>query len=241
MLIWQKAAYLASKLCVILNKKRYYFSSKLPDGFTITCHSGALFTKDNTLHSVRTAVEWGAQVVEFDVTFRPSGNPVIIHAAAPAENEGVLLNDALGIVAESETCKINLDIKSTSNLPAVDELVRLNGLKDRVFYTGVFPDWVETVRSNSSIPYYLNYNVSKKEAADAEAIQKIADIAKKLGAIGINSNFKEANKTFVDIIRQNDLLVSLWTVNKISDMNRVLNLMPDNITTRNPSILKELI
>lgn len=240
-LIWSKVASWASKLYVFLNKSKISFSDKMPEEFTITCHSGALFTSDNTLQSVRTAVEWGAQIVEFDVSFRPSGTPVIIHAAAPEENKGVLLKDALAIVAKSKTCKINLDIKSMTNLGAVDELVKLYGLEKRVFYTGVFEDWVETVRSNSSIPYYLNYNVTKEETEDSEAIQNIADLAKALGAIGINSNFVNANEDFVDIIRQNGLLVSLWTVNKIEDMSKVLKLKPDNITTRNPAILKEIL
>ena len=53
----------------------------LPSDFTITCHAGALGTKANTVDSVRTAVKWGAQIVEFDVTFRPSGLPVIMTAA----------------------------------------------------------------------------------------------------------------------------------------------------------------
>lgn len=240
-MIWSKAASLASKFYVLINKRKVSFSAEMPDGFTVTCHSGALFTADNTVHSVKTAVEWGAQVVEFDVSFRPSGTPVIIHASAPAENEGVLLKDALAVVAESNTCKINLDIKSMANLGAVDELVKLYGLEKRVFYTGVFPDWVENVRSNSSIPYYLNYNVTKEDVADAETIQSIADLANKLGAIGINSNFKEANEDFVNLIRKNGLLVSLWTVNKITDMKKVLNLRPDNITTRHPEILKEFL
>ena len=82
----------------------------LPSDFTITCHAGALSTKANTVDSVRTAVKWGAQIVEFDVTFRPSGLPVIIHSGSPSESEGELLSEALAAVAESNTCRINLDL-----------------------------------------------------------------------------------------------------------------------------------
>lgn len=124
----------------------------LPSDFTITCHAGALGTKANTVDSVRTAVKWGAQIVEFDVTFRPSGLPVIIHSGSPSESEGELLSEALAAVAESDTCRINLDIKSTSNLPEVDRLVAEAGLTDRVFYTGVGEEWVETVRKKFGNP-----------------------------------------------------------------------------------------
>lgn len=240
-MIWVKAASLASKVYALINKNKVDFSGGLPENFTVTCHAGALFTSPNTLRSVRAAVEWGAQIVEFDVSFRPDGTPVIIHNSSPAENEGVLLAEALPIVAKSNSCKINLDIKSTANLGAVDELVKKNGLFDRVFYTGVFEDWVDTVRENSLIPYYLNYNVSKDEAADKAAVQSIADKAKNLGAIGINSNHQNANALFVDTVRKNGLLVSLWTANKIEDMVRVLKLKPDNITTKNPAVLNWII
>lgn len=240
-LIWIKAASLASKAYTLINKNKVDFSGELPEGFTVTCHAGALFTSPNTLRSVRTAVEWGAQIVEFDVSFRPDGTPVIIHNSNPAESEGVLLAHALPIVAMSNSCQINLDIKSTANLAAVDELVKQNGLFDRVFYTGVFEDWVEVVRGNSNIPYYLNYNISEDESENEEALQAVAHKSKSLGAIGINSNYKYVSDLFVDTAHENGLLVSLWTANKIEDICRVLKLKPDNITTKHPAILNYII
>ena len=73
---------------------------------------------------------------------------------------------------------------------------------------------------------------------------KISELIKKtknLGAIGINSNYSHATELFVDTMRKNGLLVSLWTVNKPADMPKILALRPDNITTKKPHILKELI
>lgn len=225
-------------------KKRYaesYKTSELPHNFTLTYHAGAMHTKPNTLQSIKHALEHGAKTVEFDVTFRPDGTPVIIHDSSPKINEGVLLSDALGIVAADKNCQINLDLKSTANLGEVDRLVREKGLFERVFYTGVFEDWVEKVKKDSVIPYYLNHSISQEEAASAEKIQALADKAKALGAMGINSKFTNANKMFVDITRKNGLLVSLWTVNKAPDMVRILELKPDNITTKKPHIFNLIL
>lgn len=213
----------------------------LPSDFTITCHAGALGTKANTVDSVRTAVKWGAQIVEFDVTFRPSGLPVIIHSGSPSESEGELLSEALAAVAESDTCRINLDIKSTANLSEADRLVAEAGLTDRVFYTGVGEEWVETVRKNSAIPYYLNHRITLKEALSKKAAEQLAARAKSLGAIGINSHFSTATHGYVKTIHRCGLLVSLWTVDSPSQMRRVLKLAPDNITTRQPEALKSLV
>lgn len=215
--------------------------NRLPDGFTVTCHAGALGTKANTVESVEKAVEWGAQTVEFDVTFRPDGTPVIVHAAAPAQNEGVLLGKALAAVAKSDSCKINLDLKSIKNLPEVDRLVAEFGLSDRVFYTGVGENWVETVKSNSSIPYFLNHRITLREAFCKKSAEKLADKAKSLGVMGINSHYSTATHTFVAVMHKHGLLVSLWTVDKPRQMKRILKIAPDNITTRKPEILKTLL
>ncbi len=225
----------------ITNGKTIRKASDLPRNFTITYHAGAMHTKPNTLQSIKHALDQGAETVEFDVSFRPDGTPVIIHNSSPKSNEGVLLSDALDIVAASENCKINLDLKSTANLGEVDRLVKEKGLFERVFYTGVFEDWVERVKKESAIPYYLNHNISKEEAASAEKIQAVADKTKALGAIGINSNFSNANQMLVDITRKNGLLISLWTVNKTHDMLSTLELKPDNITTKKPHIIELLI
>ncbi len=223
-----------------LNRKKLVADCTLPEGFTVTYHAGAMHTPANSIYSVRAAIEDGAEIVEFDVSFRPDGTPVIIHNAEPGNSQGEFLENALEVVAEHPTCRINLDIKSTKNLPAVDELVKLYGLTERVFYTGVFEDWVETVKNNSFIPYYLNYNVSPQEADDEPALQAIADKVKNYGAVGINSNFTNATKAFVECMHKNGLLVSLWTVNKPSDMPRVLEMQPDNITTKMPHLLKRI-
>ena len=223
------------------SKKIIKDKSTLPEGFTVTYHSGALNTKPNTVKSIDTAISHGAKIVEIDVSFRPDGTPVIIHNSAPEINQGVLLENALKAVAQSKTCMINLDIKSTANLGAVDELVMQYGLTERVFYTGVFDDWVEKVKSSSSIPYYLNHSITNQEATDISFAQAVADKAKKLGAIGINSNYNPATELFVETMRKNGLLVSLWTVNNMQDMVKVIRLKPDNITTKKPHYLKRIL
>lgn len=216
-------------------------SQRLPESFTLTYHAGALRTKPNTVESIEAALADGASVVEFDVSFRPDGTAVIIHADKPKENEGVLLDDALAAVAKDKNCRINLDIKSTANLPQVDILVKKHGLFERVFYTGVFRDWVETVKANSEIPYYLNHKVSAEEAANATLLQKLAEEIIGLGAIGLNSNFSNANATVTEVMHKNGLLVSLWTVNGSKNAAKVISYLPDNITTKKPHLIKNMI
>lgn len=223
-----------------INKNKLAANYSLPEGFTVTYHAGAMHTKPNTVISVQAALDADAQIVEFDVSFRPDGTPVIIHSSEPGNTQGVFLENALEAVASHPSCRINLDIKSTKNLGAVDELVKLYGLWDRVFYTGVFEDWVEAVKNSSSVPYYLNHKITPEEASDRSLAQSAADLAKNLGAIGINSHFEFACRLFSDIMHENGLLVSLWTVNKPEDMPKVLSCRPDNVTTKRPRLLRKI-
>ncbi|MBQ2841908.1 MAG: glycerophosphodiester phosphodiesterase [Clostridia bacterium] len=223
-----------------LNRKKFPKNFKLPEDFTVTYHAGAMHTKPNTLNSIQAALNKDAQIVEFDVSFRPDGTPVIIHNSEPNSNQGVLLESALTVVAKHPSCKINLDIKSTKNLAEVDLLVKKHGLWKRVFYTGVFEDWVEAVKNNSEVPYYLNHKITPEEASDKSLAQSIANLTKKLGAIGINSHFENASKLFSEVMHENGLFVSLWTVNKPKKMSEVLACSPDNITTKRPALLRKI-
>lgn len=237
----QKAIITAEKIYYNIFKSKFAHNISLPSGFTVTCHAGSLGTKANTIDSIVKAIEWGADIVEFDVSFRPDGTTVIIHDSSPAQNQGVLLDDALEVVAKDKKCRINLDIKSTANLPEVDRLVNRHGLFERVFYTGVFEDWVDTVRKTSAIPYYLNHKITDAEATNEKPALEIIEKTKNLGAIGINSHYKFATKEFCTLAHKNGLLVSLWTVNKPSKMKNVLETAPDNITTKKPNILDLIV
>ena len=233
----QNAIINAEKIYYNIFRTVFTHNIALPSDFTVTCHAGSFRTKPNTIDSIVTAVEWGADIVEFDVSFRPDGTAVIIHNSSPAQNQGVLLDDALSVVAKSKKCRINLDIKSTANLPEVDRLVNKHGLFERVFYTGVFEHWVDAVKTTSAIPYYLNHNITETEASDEKSALEIIEKTKNLGAIGINSQYKFASKEFCKTAHKNGILVSLWTVNKPSEMKKILETAPDNITTKKPNIL----
>ena len=49
---------------------------------TITAHSGAFGTPDNSLEYVKKVLEEHCEIFEIDVTFRPDGTPVVIHSGA---------------------------------------------------------------------------------------------------------------------------------------------------------------
>ena len=215
---------------------------RLPEGFTVTAHAGAMSLPDNSLISLNRAIKAGADVVEMDVTFRPDGTPVMIHKETPKHNEGVSLDEAFEVVVASDSVKINLDIKSSSNLPAVQELALEHGLIERVFFTGVGEKSIEQVKVKCpQIPYYLNFSPDKKLFDSREYAQTLSGKLKNLGCIGLNCSYGEISKTIVEVLHENGLLVSVWTVDRKIDMYRMLSLSVDNITSRKPDKLLTVI
>lgn len=215
----------------------------LSDGFTVTAHTGSMGTPDNSVESVEKAIAIGADVVEFDVRFRPNGTPVMAHDSVESDAEGVPIEEALKVLShEDVNIKINLDVKETDNLSALQDMVKQYGLSERSFFTGVTEEFVSEVsRQCPEIPYYLNFSPEKGKLRNTEYQQELLEILNSTGAIGINCNYKNSNRQLADLLHRNGYLLSVWTVDEENQMVRELVKGPDNITSKAPDRLIDLI
>lgn len=230
-------------LAIMLNEQKQLDDLKsipltLPDGFTYTAHTGCMGTDDNSLASIEAGVLNGAGIVEFDLNFNESGEPVLAHDS-PKGNE-VTLDEAFKKVSEYENLKVNVDVKSVAYLEKVRPLAEKYGVADRIFFTGIFAQTVEAAKA-TGIDYYLNVDVEPEKKHTEEYLYSLVEKVKNAGAIGINFNKDNASKELVDIFHENGLLVSIWTVDKEKDMYEILSFAPDNITTRYPDRLKKIL
>lgn len=214
--------------------------SRLPYRFTITAHTGCMGTEDNSVESMRVGIANGADIIEFDVNFTEDGTPVLTHDEPKGDELG--LEVAFDFLAHNKGVKANVDMKSTVNMAAVQKLAEKYGVTGQIFFTGIELSEVETVRKNCpEISYYLNVDVDESKNTDEKYLNSLVDIVKTSGAIGINFNYKNASSELVQLFRVNCLLVSIWTVDSEFDMYKVLTMSPDNITTRNPDKLNEIL
>ena len=220
-----------------------YVKSKdavIPQGFTVTAHTGCEDTADNSLEAIKKGYESGADIVEFDVHFNSKGEPVLAHDYAA--DDSVKLKDAFDLVAECGGLRVNVDCKTVDNLKAIVETAEECGVKDRIFYTGIQVKDVKTVKADTpEIKYYLNTKIDKTRKNDEHYIRSLVTLTKAVDALGLNIHFSEASEKMIKIFHQEGLEVSLWTVNKELDMHKVLAMGCDNITTRQPSKLIEII
>ncbi len=215
----------------------------LSDSCTVTAHTGSMGTPDNSVESLEKAIAIGADAAEFDVRFRPNGTPVMAHDSVGSDTEGVPIEEALKVLSrEGVNIRINLDVKETDNLSALRGMLMQYGLSERSFFTGVTEEFVpEVIRQCPDIPYYLNLSPEKKKLNNAEYRRELIEILDKTGAIGINCNYKNANRALADLLHRNGYLLSVWTVDREDQMAGELAKGSDNITTKAPDRLIDLI
>lgn len=212
----------------------------LPSGFTYTAHTGCVDTADNSLQSIEKGAEYGAEIVEFDLNFTRDNVPVLSHDEPKGDE--VTLEEAFKKLSEYEMLRANVDVKNTANLGEVQTLAEKYGILDRIFYTGIELEDVETVKRDSpKVRYFLNVGIDEKKSEDAEYIATLVKTVSDCGAIGINFNKDCATEEIVTAFHEKGLLVSIWTADKEYDIYRVLSFAPDNITTRRPDRMKEIL
>lgn len=220
----------------LIKKKKSRGPFDVPDGFTLTAHSGAMGFADNSIEAMEAGVAAGADIVEFDLNYTPSGRPVLSHDK-PKNEKAAPIEDAFAFLKDHPGVRANVDVKSTLFLEKIPPLAESFGVTDRLFFTGLFEDDVPAAREKApGIPYYINTEIKKSDDLDA-----LADKVAALGALGVNINKGYLTHRLVKTFREKGLLVSVWTVNNSGDAAKALSLGPDNVTSRKPDMIASMI
>lgn len=212
------------------------------DNFTITAHTGAYGTEMNTVDSVKAAIDNQAQIVELDVRQRPDGTVVMGHDLVVTNNDGNPIVDAFALLQDADI-RINLDIKETKVLNNLYSLLVEYNLVEKSFLTGIETINVKAVKESdcADMDYYLNYIPSRSRIFFDEYRQKIIDLLEETGAVGINCNYKYAGAQLSNLLHKKGYKLSVWTVDSERKAKKMLVIKPDNITTRDPDMIKSVI
>ena len=214
---------------------RFTRTVTLPQGFTVTAHSGSMGLPANSIEAMEAGVRAGAQIVEFDLQFTDAGEPVLSHDA-PA-GKCVTLADAFAFLAAHADVRANVDVKDTQYLECVEPLAKEAGVLDRIFFTGLDEQDIPTAKEKCpSVPYYLNVSISR-----FASIPKLAKKVRALGALGVNISRGSMTPRLTRVFHEQGLLVSVWTIDKKLEAQYVLSMQPDNVTTRRPDLIWSLL
>ena len=214
---------------------------KFVDGFTITAHTGAYNTPDNSMESLEKAIEHGDASFEIDVRQRPNGTIVMSNEIINTNSDGTEITAAFQRVKETDM-HLNLDIRETRVLKNLHDLIVDYSLTDRVTLTGIEVFQANKVKENCpGVEYYVNYMPSRINIFTEDYQQKIIDMLEKTGAIGINCNYKYASRTLSNLLHKNGYKLSIWTVDRKYQIKRALVNTADNLTTHNPQKVQHII
>lgn len=244
---YQVVAFLVSVSMLVMvvsyafNKTFDEHDLKFVDGFTITAHTGAYNTPDNSMESLEKAIEHGDASFEIEVRQRPNGTIVMSNDIINTNSDGTEITAAFQRVKRTDM-HLNLDIRETRVLKNLHDLIVDYSLTDRVTLTGIEVFQANKVKENCpGVEYYVNYMPSRINIFTEDYQQKIIDMLEKTGAIGINCNYKYASRTLSNLLHKNGYKLSIWTVDGKYQIKRALVNTADNITTNNPQKVQHII
>lgn len=213
----------------------------------------------NSLASLREAIKLGCVGSEFDVRITRDGYPVVVH---DAKHDGVAIDSSdfatvrklklsngetiptleeyLIAGSKQKATKLVLEIKTsqlgkTQSLDlarkCVETVARLK-MKKLVDYIAFDYDVCKLVAEldRSANIAYLNGDVNPQEL-------------KKFGINGIDYHYNvfRKNEDWLNVAKENNISINVWTVNKAEDMKWFLDKKVDFITTDEPELLFSLL
>jgi glycerophosphoryl diester phosphodiesterase len=199
--------------------------------------------RENTLASLRSALDKGADVVEIDVRLTSDGVPVLLHDAtlerlwghdAPvasltadevfkATDGGVpTLAEALAAVRGHGRARLLIDLTGADQAEAAVTAVGASGLGDRAYYCGELAA-IRRVRAlDAAAEIALTWKTSARPAPEL-----LAELAPRW----LNLRFGLVDPPTVAWARERGLLVAAWTADWERSMDRLLRYGVDAITS----------
>ena len=218
-------------------------------------HRGAMgHEPENTLASIKKAIDLGADGFEIDVFKCLSGEIVLFHdkyldkltdgegliekkslsdlkklSVLGTDNKIPTLEEVLNIINKQIFLNIELKGKNTAkaSLELVEEFLNQKKISSHNILFSSF-NWNELEKLRE-----LNSDVKIALITENDPLLAI-EAAKKLKAVAINPNYKDLNKENIKIIHNNDFKIYTWTVNNKRDISKIKSLKVDGIITDFP-------
>lgn len=215
-------------------------------------HRGArAYEPENTLRSVRRALDMGVQAVEIDVHLSRDGRLVVIHDATVDRT-----TNGQGRVADLNWAELRrLDAGMGELLPNLEEVVSLVRGRGHLFVEMKDPRAVEPLATffsaqdlfaEAHVISFWHPSLKKLRGLEPQIRTGVlfvgcpvdpATLAHAAGAEALVLNYQYVTPELVQAARQNDLTVAVWNIDTIDDLRPVLPLKLDYIGSNAPDIL----
>ncbi|MBO0321379.1 glycerophosphodiester phosphodiesterase [Muricauda sp. CAU 1633] len=217
-------------------------------------HRGAMgHETENTLVSIKKAMDLGVDMVEIDVFRIDSGEIAVFHdrtvdrltngsgmiedynmfAMRQLVVEGghriPILQDVLKLI--NNQVALNIELKGYKTADKVNQIVSYyisdrGWSPDNIIISSFIWDELREMRK-------INPEVKIAVLTEEDPLQAI-EVAKELNAVAINPNYTTLTQENTDKIHDEDLKVYTWTVNEPEDIQRMKDFGVDGIITNYP-------
>nr|WP_299072690.1 glycerophosphodiester phosphodiesterase family protein [uncultured Allomuricauda sp.] len=217
-------------------------------------HRGAMgHETENTLASIKKAMDLGVDMIEIDVFKIKSGEIVVFH-----DDEVERLSNGKGLIEEYDIVELNkLTLKGNHTIPLLQDILNLidgnvalnielkgantakdvntimanyinnKGWKSDDFVISSFK-WNELEKMRT-----INRDVKIAILTEEDPLEAIS-IAKELNAVAINPDFKTLTTENTSKMHKEGFKVYTWTVNQPDDIQRMKKFRVDGIITNYP-------
>ncbi len=243
------------KLLLILS----FFSCSSPNKDPLIIgHRGAMgHVTENTIPSIKKAIELGVDGIEIDVFRCKSGEIVVFH-----DKKLDRLTNSSGYIEDLSYDSINkIKVMGKYRIPQLLEVIDI--LPNEIFLNIELKGEETSQKVNEIVTEFINRTESKLDRfiissfnwkelekfrlfnskipiavlTDTSPLNAIS-VAKKLNAVAINPNYKLLNKNTVNEIKKEGLKIFPYTVNSLSDIDKMKTLGVDGIITDYPERIK---
>jgi len=220
------------------------------ENVTAVGHRGDPYrARENTVDSLRSALEQGADAVEFDVRVTRDGVPVLLHdetlqrlwevdrplkSLSVEEVRGLTDGGVPTLVealAATEGSRVMIDLPGAADPRAarrIVEVIREYGADDRAYYCAGADTMLAVRAADPSAEIALTWtSLAPPRPAVLEAVRPR----------WLNYRFTLVDRDLVARVHRDGYLLSVWTPDTRRSMRRLLDLGVDSITTNRVGVL----
>ncbi|MBK3571789.1 MULTISPECIES: glycerophosphodiester phosphodiesterase [Streptomyces] len=220
------------------------------ENVTAVGHRGDPYrARENTVDSLRSALEQGADAVEFDVRVTRDGVPVLLHDETlqrlwevDRPLKSLSVDEVRGLtdggvptlveaLAATEGSRVMVDLPGAADPRAarrIVEVIREYGADDRAYYCAGADSMLAVRAADPSAEIALTWtSLAPPRPAVLEAVRPR----------WLNYRFTLVDRDLVARVHRDGYLLSVWTPDTRRSMRRLLDLGVDSITTNRVGVL----
>ena len=232
-------------------------------------HRGASFDfPENTILSLKKAIECGASGLEIDVHKTKDNKIVVIH---DEDIERTFLGKGLikdftyeelkkfknrkVLFRDNKECYIPLLEDALSLVKEARVMLNIEFKTDEIEYHGIEDDVIDMIKKyglekRAILSSFNHESIKRCKEIDSsiktgvlyyKEIENVVEYAKSLKADAIHPDLRLVTKSLIDEAHKNGIMVNIYTVNSPIFMRKLIELDVDGVFTDYPGLLKDII